>query len=71
MTFDENLELGTGFDIINWVTFPNRSFLSVKVGKMDPQALAGQEFTINEEAITWHTTFNEVSCDQRFYDGVF
>ncbi|XP_066486293.1 vomeronasal type-2 receptor 26-like [Tiliqua scincoides] len=60
VSFDENSELGTGLDIINWMTFPNRSFLKVKVGRMDPQALAGQEFTINEEAIAWHTMFNQV-----------
>ncbi|XP_066486297.1 vomeronasal type-2 receptor 26-like [Tiliqua scincoides] len=57
--FDENRELGTGFDITNWVTFPNRSFLRVKVGRMDPQATS-QEFTIHEETITWHSTFNQV-----------
>ncbi|XP_066486294.1 vomeronasal type-2 receptor 26-like [Tiliqua scincoides] len=54
VSFDENRELGAGFDILNWVTFPNQSFLRVKVGKMDPQALPGQEFIINEEDITWH-----------------
>ncbi|XP_066486295.1 vomeronasal type-2 receptor 26-like [Tiliqua scincoides] len=57
--FDENRELAAGFDITNWVTFPNGSFLRVKVG-MVPQALPGQEFIINEEAITWHKKFNQV-----------
>ncbi|XP_066486016.1 vomeronasal type-2 receptor 26-like [Tiliqua scincoides] len=60
VSFDEEGELVTGFDIINWVTFPNQSFLRVKVGMMDPQALPGKEFTINEEAITWHSMFNQV-----------
>ncbi|XP_066486309.1 vomeronasal type-2 receptor 26-like [Tiliqua scincoides] len=60
VSFDENGELAAGFDIINWVTFPNLSFLKVKAGRMDPQALPGQEFTINEEVITWHTLFNQV-----------
>uniref|UniRef100_A0A670J696 G-protein coupled receptors family 3 profile domain-containing protein n=1 Tax=Podarcis muralis TaxID=64176 RepID=A0A670J696_PODMU len=39
--FNEKRELEGGFDIINWVTFPNKSFLRVKVGKMDPQAPLG------------------------------
>ncbi|XP_061447772.1 vomeronasal type-2 receptor 26-like [Rhineura floridana] len=53
VSLNEKGELESGFDIINWVTFPNRSFLRVKVGRMDPPA--SREFTINEEIITWHT----------------
>ncbi|XP_061447685.1 vomeronasal type-2 receptor 26-like [Rhineura floridana] len=60
VSFDENGELAAGFDIINWVTFPNQSFLRVKVGRMDPQASQGQEFTVKGEAITWHSTFNQM-----------
>lgn len=60
VSFDEDGELATGLDLINWVTFPNQTFLRVKVGMMDPQALPGQEFTINQEAITWHDMFNQV-----------
>nr|XP_056720427.1 vomeronasal type-2 receptor 26-like [Euleptes europaea] len=58
--FNEKGELETGFDIINWVTFPNQSLLRVKVGKMDPQASLDQQFTIDEELITWQTAFNQV-----------
>ncbi|XP_077774311.1 vomeronasal type-2 receptor 26-like [Podarcis muralis] len=60
VSFDENGELAGGFDIINWVTFPNHSFLRVTVGRINPQAVQGQEFTMNEEAITWHNIFNQV-----------
>nr|XP_060639185.1 vomeronasal type-2 receptor 26-like [Anolis sagrei ordinatus] len=60
VSFDENGELAGGFDIINWVTFPNKSFARVHVGRMDPQALLGPKFTIDEEAITWHSSFNQV-----------
>nr|XP_056720430.1 vomeronasal type-2 receptor 26-like [Euleptes europaea] len=58
--FNERGELETGFDIINWVTFPNQSFLRVKVGRMDLQASPGTEFSINEELITWQRKFNQV-----------
>ncbi|KAF7234851.1 hypothetical protein EYD10_18247 [Varanus komodoensis] len=60
VSLDENGELAAGFDLINWVTFPNQSFLRVRVGRMDPQAVSGQEFTINMEAITWHRAFHQV-----------
>ncbi|XP_025029344.1 vomeronasal type-2 receptor 26-like [Python bivittatus] len=68
VSFDENRELAAGFDIINWVTFPNKSFLRKKVGMIDPQALPGQEFTINREAITWHGIFNQVPPQARCND---
>ncbi|XP_066486242.1 vomeronasal type-2 receptor 26-like [Tiliqua scincoides] len=60
VTFDQKGELAAGFDIINWVTFPNRSFLSVQVGRVDAESPPGKQFTINEEAITWHRWFNQV-----------
>ncbi|XP_066486023.1 vomeronasal type-2 receptor 26-like [Tiliqua scincoides] len=59
VSFDEEGELAGGFDLINWVTFPNQSFLRVKTGMMDPQAPSGKELTVNQEAITWHYTFNQ------------
>ncbi|XP_066487362.1 vomeronasal type-2 receptor 26-like [Tiliqua scincoides] len=60
VSFEEGGESAAGFDLINWITFPNQTFLKIKVGRMDPQALSGQEFSINQEAITWHSTFNQV-----------
>ncbi|XP_066486025.1 vomeronasal type-2 receptor 26-like [Tiliqua scincoides] len=72
VSLDEEGELTGGFDLINWVTFPNQSFLRVKVGMMDPQAFPGKEFTINEEAIKWHSTFNQVPiavCNEKCYPG--
>ncbi|XP_053120378.1 vomeronasal type-2 receptor 26-like [Hemicordylus capensis] len=58
--FDENGELTTGYDIVNWITFSNQSFSRVKVGRMDPQALPGSEVIVDKEAITWHRMFNQV-----------
>ncbi|XP_015275523.1 PREDICTED: vomeronasal type-2 receptor 26-like, partial [Gekko japonicus] len=60
VTFNENGESKGGFDIINWITFPNKSFLREKVGKMDPQAPQGSQFSINETLIQWHNRFNQV-----------
>ncbi|KAG6466748.1 type-2 vomeronasal receptor [Crotalus adamanteus] len=71
--FNENGELVGGFDIINWITFPNQSFLKVKVGKMDPQASWDKQLSINEKIITWHYTFGEVVplslCNHRCLPG--
>uniref|UniRef100_A0ACB8EUU1 Uncharacterized protein n=1 Tax=Sphaerodactylus townsendi TaxID=933632 RepID=A0ACB8EUU1_9SAUR len=57
--FFRNGELQLGFDIINWVTFPNQSFQRVKVGRMDPQASPGKQFSIDEQKITWHNKFKQ------------
>ncbi|XP_015281615.1 PREDICTED: vomeronasal type-2 receptor 26-like [Gekko japonicus] len=70
---NENGELAAGFDIINWVTFPNQTFSRVKVGKIDPQVPLGREFTIHEGANTWHTTFDQVPplavCNDNCHPG--
>ncbi|XP_015264371.1 PREDICTED: vomeronasal type-2 receptor 26-like [Gekko japonicus] len=59
ISFDENRELRAGFDIINWVIFPNQSFQRVRIGKLDPQAPPDQLFTMHDEAIMWHRSFNQ------------
>ncbi|KAM6451766.1 vomeronasal type-2 receptor 26-like [Liasis olivaceus] len=59
LSFNKNGELETGFDIINWVTFPNQTFQRVKVGRLDPGAPPGQAFIIKQNAIRWHSWFNE------------
>ncbi|KAL8176267.1 UNVERIFIED_CONTAM: hypothetical protein K2H54_027593 [Gekko kuhli] len=51
----ENEALSTGYDIINWVTFPNNSFLKVQVGMIS----SSQAFAINEKAIMWNDRFKE------------
>ncbi|XP_070586542.1 vomeronasal type-2 receptor 26-like [Erythrolamprus reginae] len=53
--FDENGELIIGFDIKNWITFPNETFNQV-IGKMDPHS---KKLTIQDEKIVWHRRFNQ------------
>ncbi|KAM3821184.1 vomeronasal type-2 receptor 26-like [Vipera latastei] len=59
ITFDENRELITGFDVANWITFPNNSFSRVKVGTLEPRAPSGRELTLNDNQIVWHRSFNQ------------
>ncbi|XP_060137354.1 vomeronasal type-2 receptor 26-like [Zootoca vivipara] len=60
VSFTDQREMGGGFDIMNTVTFPNRSFLQVKVGWVDSEALDGKEFIIHEDMIMWNNNFNQV-----------
>ncbi|XP_058036547.1 vomeronasal type-2 receptor 26-like [Ahaetulla prasina] len=56
---NEKGEATGGFDIINLITFPNRSFQRVRVGKMDPSATKGKKLFIDDDVIVWHPTFNQ------------
>ncbi|XP_067325566.1 vomeronasal type-2 receptor 26-like [Anolis sagrei] len=73
ISFNKNGELVAGFDIINWVTFPNKTFSRVKVGRIDPQSLPTIEFTVHEDAIVWPSWFNQAQpvslCNDNCYPG--
>ncbi|XP_032070658.1 vomeronasal type-2 receptor 26-like [Thamnophis elegans] len=43
------------YDLLNWLFLPNRSFLPMKVGQVNPEAPQGQDFTINSDRIFWAT----------------
>ncbi|XP_025029652.1 vomeronasal type-2 receptor 26-like [Python bivittatus] len=62
-----------GFDLINLITFPNRSLQRVRVGKLDPSAPKGKELLIEEDLIVWHPAFNQVLpislCNDRCSPG--
>ncbi|XP_062994009.1 vomeronasal type-2 receptor 26-like [Elgaria multicarinata webbii] len=53
ITLNEHGELASVFDVTSLVTFPNNSYVRVKVGKLDPEAPPGKELTIEEERIHW------------------
>ncbi|XP_042328172.1 vomeronasal type-2 receptor 26-like [Sceloporus undulatus] len=57
---NDNGEFTMGFDITNVITFPNNSFARVKVGRMNPWAPPGKDFSINEDVIMWPRSFNQV-----------
>ncbi|KAM6451773.1 vomeronasal type-2 receptor 26-like [Liasis olivaceus] len=59
ISLDANGELLAGLDVMNWIVFSNQSFVRVKVGKVDPGVPTDQTFTINKDAITWHSWFNQ------------
>ncbi|XP_058038445.1 vomeronasal type-2 receptor 26-like [Ahaetulla prasina] len=60
LSFNFRGELIAGFDIINWITFPNQSFVRVKVGRTAPPNVPDKVFTISEDEIQWPKAFNQV-----------
>ncbi|XP_060638985.2 vomeronasal type-2 receptor 26-like [Anolis sagrei] len=59
ISFDQNGQIEAGFDIINWVTFSNQSFLRVKVGKVDSKVPPDELLTISADDITWPSVYNQ------------
>ncbi|XP_054850276.1 vomeronasal type-2 receptor 26-like [Eublepharis macularius] len=60
ISFDTSGELVTGYDVINWLAFPNQSFFKVKIGEFNPEAPAEQEgLTLSEDDIMWNSWFNQ------------
>ncbi|KAK9398140.1 type-2 vomeronasal receptor [Crotalus adamanteus] len=68
---NEKREATGGFDITNLITFPNRSFQRVRIGKMDLQAPKGKELSMDEDLIVWSPAFNQVLPFSRCNDPCF
>ncbi|XP_015281485.1 PREDICTED: vomeronasal type-2 receptor 26-like [Gekko japonicus] len=60
VSFNGNMEVESGFDLMNLVTFQNKSFLRVKVGRLDLDSLEGSKLVIHEDLIVWQRPFNQV-----------
>nr|XP_020633383.1 vomeronasal type-2 receptor 26-like [Pogona vitticeps] len=73
VSFNEKKEMISGFDIMNMVIFPNMSIHNAKVGRVNPDGLEGNNFTINDSMITWDHSFNQVPpfsiCTESCYPG--
>ncbi|XP_054850275.1 vomeronasal type-2 receptor 26-like [Eublepharis macularius] len=59
ISFDTNRELVMGYDVINWIAFPNQSFFKEKIGEFNPEAPADQGLILSEDGITWNSWFNQ------------
>ncbi|XP_066486711.1 vomeronasal type-2 receptor 26-like [Tiliqua scincoides] len=65
VSFDPDGNLAAGFDIINWVTFPNQSFRRVKVGRIQPRVSEDILLSIDDDALVWPSKFNQ--CPEDHY----
>ncbi|XP_066487415.1 vomeronasal type-2 receptor 26-like [Tiliqua scincoides] len=73
VSFNDDREMGAGFDIMNIVVFPNKSFIRVKVGRVNPKGLGGNEFILDEDIIVWPPGFNQAppfsTCSESCHPG--
>ncbi|XP_070590281.1 vomeronasal type-2 receptor 26-like [Erythrolamprus reginae] len=53
VSFSEDGLGSTRYDVLNWVLYPNQSFVPMKVGQVNTEAPPGQDFTINSDTIVW------------------
>ncbi|KAM3823784.1 vomeronasal type-2 receptor 26-like [Vipera latastei] len=59
ISFNQNGEQIVGFDIINWITFPNQSFRRIRVGMIDPHASSKGGIFLDDSHIVWPVRFNQ------------
>ncbi|KAG6539606.1 type-2 vomeronasal receptor [Crotalus adamanteus] len=60
VSFNQNGELEVGFDIMNWIVFPNQSFVRVRIGGINGMDSQEIMFSSPEESIVWPRRFNQI-----------
>ncbi|XP_077169412.1 vomeronasal type-2 receptor 26-like [Paroedura picta] len=69
VAFNEHGEMKGGFDITNLITFPNNSYVRVKIGRVDPQKLLSKGVIIHEDRIKWNRHLLQVPPLSRCNDN--
>ncbi|XP_053216241.1 vomeronasal type-2 receptor 26-like [Podarcis raffonei] len=70
VSFNQKGELVAGFDVINWITFINESFLRVKVGRIDPKAPPAKVLFLQDDDIVWPSQTRPLSlCNDNCRSG--
>ncbi|XP_015681286.2 vomeronasal type-2 receptor 26-like, partial [Protobothrops mucrosquamatus] len=69
--FDEKGDFDPGYEIFNVVTFHNKSFQRVQIGRMESKAPDGKKFTLNGSAIVWNHKFQQVPPCARCVESCF
>ncbi|XP_077169409.1 vomeronasal type-2 receptor 26-like [Paroedura picta] len=69
VAFNEHGEMKGGFDITNLVTFPNNSYVKVKIGKVDPRDSLSKRVIIHEDRIKWNRHLPQVPPFSRCNDN--
>ncbi|XP_030050685.1 vomeronasal type-2 receptor 26-like [Microcaecilia unicolor] len=65
MYMDENGDLATGYDIFTLLFLPDGTWKYEIVGSYNPHVPPGQDFTINEKAIIWESSFTQTPPQSR------
>lgn len=62
LSFSENGDLHSGYDILNWIVLPNNTPITNQVGHLKPASATGdrQAILIKDETIVWNDRFNKV-----------
>ncbi|KAH0626637.1 hypothetical protein JD844_001727, partial [Phrynosoma platyrhinos] len=59
--FDENADLHSGYDILNWVILPNNTPVATQLGSLENLDAMDPTITINDEAVVWNNRYSQVN----------
>nr|XP_033818271.1 vomeronasal type-2 receptor 26-like [Geotrypetes seraphini] len=65
MYMDEKGDLAIGYDILNLLFMPDKTWKYEIVGHYNPHAPPGQDFIIDEKAIVWESSFTQTPPQSR------